>query len=310
MNKTDSIYFDLLKKEVTKTLQRNYSVDNSIENWKRQEILYLQDDLLDKVNGRISEKWFYTHLKSEAKKLPRIDMLNILCEYAGYQNWNDLKKVHPAIAKQKKEKSSFGAKEGIITIILFLIVVLISMYFIYPKNKQYTFCFVDANLKAPIKNTPIWIILLNKEESPMVTKCDTNGCFVLNTREDQIQFVVRSSYYKSDTITRIVHNKSLNQEQIQLKTNDYALMIHLFSKSKVSNWRKRRKQLSSMLTDNAMIYQVYDDGKTGMELLNKKEFIDKLTTPTQSLKNIEIIETTYTGDKISILRFKQNMSDD
>ena len=83
-------------------------------------------------------------------------------------------------------------------------------------------------------------------------------------------------------------------------------MIHLFSKSKIKSWKERRKQLNRMLADNAMIYQVYEDGKTGMELYNKKEFIDKLTVPLKSLKNIEIIETMYNGDKISILRFKQN----
>ena len=61
-----------------------------------------------------------------------------------------------------------------------------------------------------------------------------------------------------------------------------------------------------MLADNAMIYQVYEDGKTGMELYNKKDFINKLTVPLKSLNSIEIIETIYSGDKISILKFKQN----
>lgn len=304
MSKEDLKYFKILKKEVAKTLQQNFSVDLDIEKWKRQEILYLQDDLLDKVNGRISEKWFYTHIKTETTKLPRIDMLNILCEYAGYQNWNDLKskfeiKDEPVVKAKKK-------KPFIVIIILLMFSIVFISYQFIPKNKTYKFCFVDANLKAPIKNSPIWVVILKQNESPMVTQCDSNGCFSLITKEEQIQFVVRSPYYKTDTITRIVHNKEINEEQIQLRTNDYALMIHLFSKSKVTNWRKRRKQLSLMLTDDARIYQVYEDGKTGMELFNKKEFIDKLTTPTKSLKSIEIIETIYSGDQISIMRFKQN----
>jgi hypothetical protein len=308
LSKQDLKYFIILKKEVAKTLQQNFSVDLDIEKWKRQEILYLQDDLLVKVNGRISEKWFYTHIKSNTEKLPRIDMLNILCEYAGYQNWNDLKskfKVEEESVPHNKTKK----KPIIIIIILLLLSSIFVGYQFFPKNKTYKFCFVDANLKAPIKNSPIWLIVLNKSESPMITKCDSNGCFSLVTKEEQIQFVVRSPYYKTDTITRIVHNKEINEEQIQLKTNDYALMIHLFSKSKVTNWRKRRQQLGLMLTDDARIYQVYEDGKTGMELFNKKEFIDKLTTPTKSLKSIEIIETIYTGDKISIMRFKQNQDE-
>lgn len=304
MSKQDLKYFKILKKKVAKTLQQNFSVDLDIEKWKRQEILYLQDDLLDKVNGRISEKWFYTHIKTETSKLPRIDMLNILCEYAGYQNWNEFKskfeiKEEPVIKAKKK-------KPIIVIIILLLLSIIFISYQFIPKNKTYKFCFVDANLKAPIKNSPIWVVVINKNESPIITQCDSNGCFSLVTKEEQIQFVVRSPYYKTDTITRIVHNKEIKEEQIQLRTNDYALMIHLFSKSKITNWRKRRKQLSQMLTDDARIYQVYEDGKTGMELFNKKEFIDKLTTPTKSLKSIEIIETIYSGDQISIMRFKQN----
>lgn len=308
MNKTDLKYFEILKKEVAKTLQQNYSVVIDIDKWKRQEILYLQDDLLEKVNGRISEKWFYTHIKGDTKKLPRIDMLNILCEYAGYQNWNDLKnqfKIEEEEIHQPRKK-----KPLIVIIILLLLTLVFIGYQFFPKERTYKFCFVDANLKAPIKNSPIWVVVLKQDESPIVTKCDSNGCFSLITKEDQIQFVVRSPYYKTDTITRIVHNKEIKEEQIQLRTNDYALMIHLYSKSKVTNWRKRRKQLGLMLTNDARIYQVYDDGKTGMELYNKTDFINKLTTPTKSLKNIEIIETIYTGDQISILRFKQKKEED
>ena len=143
---------------------------------------------------------------------------------------------------------------------------------------------------------------MNDNESSMVSKCDSTGCFKFTTNKEKIKFIVRSPYYKPDTITRIVYDKEIREEQIQLKTNDYALMIHMFSKSKVKNWKKRRSQLDQMLADNAKIYQVYEDGRTGMEIYNKKDFINKLTMPLKSLKRIEITETIYTGDKISILR--------
>ena len=109
MSEIELIYFKILKDEVVKTLQKVHSVSSDIEKWKGQEIIYLQDDLADKVNGRISEKWFYTHIKSNSGKLPRIDMLNILCEYAGYQNWYDLKNAFPQskhrkLSKQKSRK--------------------------------------------------------------------------------------------------------------------------------------------------------------------------------------------------------------
>jgi len=304
VSKQELIYFEILKKGVVKTLQKSHSVSSDIQNWKGQEILYLQDDLADKVNGRISEKWFYIHIKSNSGKLPRIDMLNILSEYAGYQNWNDLKNTFPQ--STKKTIASGKAK----LILVFLVVAIFSGLYLgstlLHKNNVYKFCFVDADLKTPIKNSPIWIIWMIDNESSIVSKCDSTGCFQFTTQKEKIKFIVRSPYYKPDTITRIVYNKNIREEQIQLKTNDYALMIHMFSKSKVKNWRKRRSQLNLMIADNARIYQVYKDGKTGMELYNKKDFINKLTMPLKSLKRIEVIETIYSGNKISILRFTQN----
>ncbi len=306
MSEKELIYFEILKKEVVKTLQNSYSVNSDIENWKGQEIIYLQDDLSDKVNGRISEKWFYTHIKTNSGKLPRIDMLNILSEYVGYKNWNDLKNKFPQA--NNKNQLSKNSKKRLILILLIISIFsgLYIGYQLFPKNNVYKFCFVDSDLKTPIKESQIWIIWMNENESSMVSKCDSNGCFKFITQKEKIKFIVRSPYYKPDTITRIVYDKKIKEEQIQLKTNDYALMIHLFSKSEVKNWRKRRSQLNQMLADNAKIYQVYEDGKTGMEIYNKKDFVNKLTMPLKSLKNIEIIETIYSGDKISILRFTQN----
>lgn len=304
MSEKEILYFEILKKEVVKTLQHSHAVDSNIANWKGQEIIYLQDDLSDKVNGRISEKWFYTHIKSNTGKLPRIDMLNMLSEYAGHQNWNDLKGKF----QQLNPKKTKPPKTGLI--LLFLLITIFSGLYLgstlLNKNNVYKFCFVDADLKTPIKDSPIWIIWMIDSESPMVSRCDSLGCFQFTTKKEKIKFIVRSPYYKPDTVTRIVHNKNIKEEQIQLKTNDYALMIHMFSKSKVKNWRKRRAQINLMIADNAKIYQVYEDGKTEMELFNKKDFINKLTVPLKSLKKIEVIETIYTGDKISILRFTQN----
>ena len=58
-------------------------------------------------------------------------------------------------------------------------------------------------------------------------------------------------------------------------------------------------------TENAKIFQVYE-GTIGMEIYNKWEFINKLTLPASGLKDIEILDTEYSGEKIMHLRFKQN----
>ena len=66
-------------------------INPEISDWKGQDITNFQEELLTKVNGRLSEKWFYSHVKSSNPSLPRIDVLNMLSKYAGYLNWDDFK---------------------------------------------------------------------------------------------------------------------------------------------------------------------------------------------------------------------------
>jgi len=71
-------------------MQQSYpGINSSISAWKGQVITDFQEDLRIRVNANISEKWFYTHMKSSSGSLPRIDMLNLLSKYAGYTNWDD-----------------------------------------------------------------------------------------------------------------------------------------------------------------------------------------------------------------------------
>jgi hypothetical protein len=82
-------------------------------------------------------------------------------------------------------------------------------------------------------------------------------------------------------------------------------MIRFFAGSNVGDWQKRRNQLNRMISDSAMIYQVSSRETIGVELYNKWEFIDKLSLPSRSLKDIEIIDTRYEDEKISLIRFRQ-----
>ncbi len=87
-------------------------------------------------------------------------------------------------------------------------------------------------------------------------------------------------------------------------------MIHLFSKSKVEDWEKRRHQLDEMIANDAMIFQVYEKTQKGMELYDKGSFIDKLTMPLKSLNNIKILEVVYSNGKISQMRFTETQNKD
>lgn len=305
MKELDLKYFKLLKAKITDIFLNSYAASKDLGDWKGQDIANFQDDLAEKVNGRISEKWFYTHLKTDNEKLPRIDMLNMLSEYAGYQNWSDFK-TRESISSPTNSAPKFKKKikvfSGFFTILIFVAVYAVK---IISPSKTYQFCFIDADRGLPITH-PIEILLLSNTESPVRLQCDSVGCFSIDAIPSPLTFIVKSPYYKTDTITRIIEDQGL--ENIKLRTNDYALMIHIFSNSNIKDWKKRRDQLNEMIADNAQIYQIGNDENIGLELYNKIEFINKMTMPVNSLKNIEILETIYQNDQIIKMRFRQQAS--
>lgn len=300
-------------------MQQSYpGINPSISEWKGQEITDFQEELLRSVNAHISEKWFYTHMKTVSKSMPRIDVLNLLSKYAGYANWDDFvfknqdfiqapQSEVPASESVPKPLTDPANRYFIIIPAVTVIVVLLffGMFKIF-NTREYTFSFYDADTREPITNTNIEVRLLQDGESPVTGLCDKNGCFRLKTDKSLVRMVISTPYYKSDTIVRVL--KKLDQDEIiSLHANDYALMIHYFSKMKVDDWEKRRGRLEKMIDDGAMIYQVFGVKEpVGMELFNKQQFIDKLTIPSGSLRNIEILDTKFKDEKISVLRFRVN----
>jgi hypothetical protein len=86
-------------------------------------------------------------------------------------------------------------------------------------------------------------------------------------------------------------------------------MIHYFSNGNVKDWEKRKEDLDQIFSDSVKIFQVLNNsGTVGMEIYNKWEFINKLTLPANSLRDIEIMDKKYEGERICRLRFKQNES--
>lgn len=283
--------------------------NGKIEEWKGQTISYLQEDLLEKVNEHISEKWFYNHMKTKNRKLPRIDMLNLLCRYAGYADWEDF------TYKNQSKVSSFlvtdKSNRVFILVPLLLLSVLAAIYFLYKIliTKEYQFCFVDSYDFSAITSDKTQMDVLNENESPITYLSDTTGCIVIRTDKTKIRFVVRSPYYRTDTIERIL-KKFSRTEHVALKTNEYALMIHYFSTDNVADWKKRREQLDKMFADTALILEVFGHGTLGVEMYDKWEFIDKISIPSRNLRQIEILDTEYSHDQIVIMRFTQQKKED
>jgi hypothetical protein len=300
--------FELLKKKIVQTMQQSYpGINPDISEWKGQEITDFQEELLQNVNAHISEKWFYNHLKKENHSLPRIDILNLLSKYAGYINWNDF------VNKNKNSEITFsspGVKANSYFILVPLIAIIVvavffGLYKIF-STQRFDFTFYDAVSKEAITTSRIEVKVLANNESPVSYFTDSSGVFSIKTSARILKLVISAPYYKPDTIIRTLRTFNRN-EKISLQADDYALMIHFFSEQKTGDWLRRREQLSRIIDDGAMIGQVISDKSgRGMELYNKPEFIDKLTMPTGSLRNIEILETKLKNDKIMVLKFRIN----
>lgn len=297
-------YFELLKGKIVEIMQMKYpGIPDSIADWKGQNIIDFQAELVLSQKEHLSEKWFYTHMKSVNRKLPRIDILNFLSQYVGYQNWEDFKHYQSENKQNVKKERS---KQLYYLLPLLIVLMLTTIYLVYQSFyiQEYNFCFYDSVSKESITNGIIEVTLLEKKESPRNFFCDDNGCFILKTNKKNIRFIVESPYFKKDTITRRLNGFN-HTETIKLEADDYALMIHYFSSSKVQDWLKRKEDLNQMISDEAKIYQVFE-GTIGMEMYNKWEFINKLTLPTNSLSNIEILDTKYENEQITHLSFRQN----
>lgn len=80
-------------------------------------------------------------------------------------------------------------------------------------------------------------------------------------------------------------------------------MLHYYANGKIDDWKNRRAQLSKMIANQAIILQVLPHG-LGVEVYTKDQFINTLTTPTQSLQNIEVIASKKINGQIVKLKFK------
>lgn len=317
-------HFQTLKLKLQKTLQTAHPhFTRDLPDWTGQEIATLQEELHQTVQGYVSEKWFYTHLKPvENHKLPRIDMLNMLSRFLGYEGWQDFVFQHNHEPSNKVEQPSKEAIktnpptapnkskmrlnwQGALGVVALLAIVM-SVWAMTQKPSSFKtrFCFQDADTKQAITKD-IEVFWLKAGESPLLRKVNRQGCVKIVSKQAALTLVVKARYYRTDTIVRKLE-KAMNQELITLKKDDYALLIHLISKSgKTLQERiQRRKQLAKIIDAEAQIFQV-DESGLGIELYSKDDFIDKLSLPINSLKNLEIIETKYRQGKIILLRFLQ-----
>ena len=290
-------------------MQQSYpGIPGIIGDWKGQEIIDFQEELQKRVKENLSEKWFYLHMKSESVKLPRIDTLNLLSRFTGYTDWNDFIYHHKGKTKKRMHPDETNMLFYMLPVLFLVLIATVFLIIKLGTFREYQFYFVNQLTKKPLPGKQIDVVILRENESPEYASCDSTGCFRIRTNKSRIRFVVNAPYYRKDTLNFML-GSSDRIRTVSLRANDYAMMINYLSNAKVLDWQARREQLDMIFSGNAMIYQVLMDDNLGMEVYNKWEFINKITLPAEGLKNLEIIETTFSGEQISALWFRQMGTD-
>ncbi|MGL6128530.1 hypothetical protein [Chryseobacterium artocarpi] len=388
MTDLDLLHFEQLKKDVQGQYLKEYTPSqDDISKWKGIDIIYFQEDLRKKAKGNISEKSFYTYFKnSPVTKLPRIDMLNLLSIYAGYDSWYEFKKQHlfagelllenenleeeeinelektvseaPELPKteiQPKKveiqtptnvdlqktatenqevnkkpittneveistiptKKNFFKKNAwaLITSVLIAITGLLGFKDVL-FSKTYTYCFIDKDRGVSVINT-LDIMVIKENESPLMYKIKPGECFSYSTKDKNLKMKISAAFYEPLEVNRNLENAP-GEEKIELKPDDYKMAAYYFSRKDITGnseeqvalIKQKRNQLENLISNNAVIYQVYDNNTYGIEKIDKQKYITLVTTPTTSLKNLNVIEMKKDNGKIVSIKFKIATTDE
>ena len=347
----DKANFEALKQAVEARFQEGHPHCHvPISAWKGQWIVDFQEDLLAKVQGRVSEKWFYTYFrKAEVEKLPRIDMLNLLSRYSGYANWAELCSTvvipeavlaeggqastlpaqgpaNPATLYRREEplerrpetspepesptfpdeqvpprnRNRFLIIGGLILIAATTAILLLQT--MSSAKVRFEIEFIDSFTRAQVEHLP-QARYENSEGNWL--DIDHAQPALEGNRGDQFRMTWSGGYCHPDTVTLTLPSQG-KKVTVQVRPDDFALMIHIFSQSGVKDWKNRREKLDRMIAEEAEIFQVDARRQLGMEMYNKQEFINKLTMPVRGLQAIEILETKHDEEgRIKGLRFTQ-----
>ena len=186
---------------------------------------------------------------------------------------------------------------GISVILLSMVLILIFWQRIFAT--EYTFTFIDADRNTKITDE-IEIKVLKENETPLQYNLENGKDFVYQTQSKTLKMVVNSPFYKRDTIIRTL-DPARTKEVIELEPDVYSQTLFYYS---INNIKKKREELNKIISNSALIYQVYDN--FGVETLNKETYIGFVTTPSKSLENFKMIETKVSPEtkKIILIKFK------
>ena len=146
------------------------------------------------------------------------------------------------------------------------------------------------------------------------------------TSLDLSQYMEKSEALKQDEIRKIIKRedpmdvvkreirKNLEEEieikkdqpktEINIKPDDYAMILKAFMLSDIKDWETRKEQLNKILSDNLEVIVMLKND-LGAEYFNKEEFTQMLVIPSENLKKMKIIQLENDeNNKIKFVRIR------
>ena len=304
---TELEQFQELKDKVLLKYQEQYPFfQGTWKTFSSQDIQNLIGLIEVQCKQTISEKWIYTHLKPETNsKIPRKDMLNILSQFVGYSGWDEFtfeEKVFES--KESKKVAKSKTKFWFALLILIFGIAIIFIYFYKkeaPKSKVIELNNEFTNEKINSNEVKVYEVNDSVSKSLEIKE----GKIQVSNDDMKTKLVIKSPFYKTKTIDLNANGEVSESNKIDLKPDDYAMMLKAFMVSDIKDWKTRKEQLDKILSDNLEVMVMLKDN-LGAEYFNKTEFSQKLIIPTATLRKMKIIEIEKeTNQKIKFIRITQ-----
>lgn len=194
--------------------------------------------------------------------------------------------------------------------VLMLALAGLGIYMLLPKKYAYVFRDADRGTNVQVSV----LVKVNKPgESPLYFRLRPGEPFVYETREHSLNMEVSSPLYENISLTRNL-DSAPDTEYILLRPDDYKSAVYYYSKKNIAldsdhaveQLTEKRRELNRRISDDAQIYQVFDNDIYGIESLTKDQYITLVTTPTTSLRNLSFIDVKSKNGKIISIKFRIN----
>ena len=306
MRFTELEKFQELKLKVLLNYQKQYPYFQG--NWKTfssQDIQNLIGLIEEKSKHTISEKWIYTHLKPEINsKIPRKDMLNILSEFVGFSGWDEFV-FEEKIVLEPIVNSSKRRNWKLLLLLIFVISSLICIL-VFNKNDVSKTKTIELNnqfTNEKVNSDEVKVFQVD-DSVKLELQLNEGKVQVANTDNKKSKLIIQSPFYQPKTV-EISQNSTKVVPKIDLKPDDYAMMLKAFMLSDIKDWQTRKEQLNKILSDDLEVIVMLKND-LGAEYFNKTEFSLKLIIPTDNVRKMKIINIEKdTNQKIKFIRITQ-----